>query len=168
MKLIILYYYLAKCVYVCALVNIEIENVYIDALIQRYKSIEENIWQLIRENRLVKPNIAVDKIISEHQLFFSDRGLESLMLNDFRLKFQFFYETKSFKNCTQEDRLLKLFDELQIPNYINEKLITDSQLYCVDRVTFYYRKKAKKLNQLFDVILKVIEKPYFTSTGVFK
>lgn len=158
MKIIILYLYLAQFLFVRALLNTEIENVYIDALIQRYKILENNLWKYIKESRLAKPIDVVDKIITEHQALFMEKDLEELMLNDYKLKFQFFYETKSFRNCSQEDRVVKLLNELQIPNYINEKLIsTDTQIYCFDRVTSYYRKRAKKPNELFGVILKVSE-----------
>lgn len=156
MKVIILYAYLVQFLFIGASVNTEIENVYIDALIQRYKILENNLWNFIKENRLAKPNVVVDKIITEHQAVFMEKDLEELMMNDYKLKFQFFYEIKSFKNCTQEDRLLKLLNESQYPSYISEILsASDSDIYCVDRVSSYYRKKAKKLNEIFGVVLKV-------------
>lgn len=142
--------------FVCASTNNEIENVYIDALIQRYKILEDNLWTLVKENRTIEPIIVLDRIITEHRTFFMDKDLEELMFNDYRLKFQFYYDTKSFKNCSQEDRLLKLFNDYAVPSNIYEKLTsTDSRIYCVDSVTSYYKKKAKKLNALFDFILKV-------------
>lgn len=142
----------------CASLNNEIENVYIDALIQHYKILGDNLWKFVKENRISQPIVAVDKIITEHQTFFMDKDLEELMFNDYRLKFQFYYETKSFKNCSQEDRLLKFLNEFKVPSNINEKLTaTDSQIYCVDGVTSYYKKKAKKPNELFGFILKVNE-----------
>lgn len=156
MKIIILLVFLAHFSFVCASTYNEIENVYIDALIQRYKILGDNLWQIIKENRISQPIVAVDQIITEHQTFFMDKDLEELMFNVYRLKFQFYYETKSFKNCSQEERLLKLLDEMKVPGNINEKLTsTDSQIYCVDSVTEYYRKKAKKPNELFGFILKV-------------
>lgn len=156
MKIIILYFCFAKFLFVCASVNTEIENVYIDALIQRYKVLEDNMWQFINESRILKPIVVIDKIITEHQMFFTNEDLKEMMLNYYKLKFQFFYEIKSFKNCSQEDKLLKLLNEIQTPDHIIEKLtLVDSQIYCVDRVNSYYKKSAKKLNELFDVILKV-------------
>lgn len=156
MKIIILYIFLFHFLFVFASANNQIENVYIDALIQRYKILGDNLWTFIKENRISQPNAVVDKILTEHQTFFSDKDLEELMFNDYRLKFQFFYETKSFKNCSQEDRLLKLLNDYKVPGNVNEKLIsTDSKIYCVDRVTSYYKKKAKKPNELFGLILKV-------------
>lgn len=134
----------------------DIENVYIDALIQRYKILEDNLWMFVKENRIAQPTVVVDKIITDHHSFFMDKDLEELMCNVYRLKFQFYYETKSFKNCSQEDRLLELLNNLHAPSNITEKLtLIDSQIYCVDRVTSYYNKKAKKLNELFSFILKV-------------
>lgn len=157
MKLIILYIYLAyHYLFVCASANNEIENVYIDALIQRYKLLEGVLWKFVNENRTFQPIIVLDKIITEHQTFFMDKDLEDLMYNDYRLKFQFYYETISFKNCSQEERLLKLLAEFPVSSNIDEKLIsTDSRIYCVDGVTSYYKKKAKKPADLFSFIIQV-------------
>lgn len=161
MKIIILNFFLifgSPSVYGYATDENQIENVYIDALIQRYKLISDNLWRYIEENRLLQPLTVVDKIITDHQTLFTDNGLEVMMLNDYKLKFQFYYETIPFKNCTQEDQLLQLLRELQVPEnhsiYKNWNA-KDVQLYCVDRVTSYYKKKFRTPIELYAPISKV-------------
>lgn len=137
-------------------INDDIENVYIDALIQSYKVLSDNLWTFVRENRISQPYVTVNEIVTQHHSFFMDKSLEELLFNDFRLKFQFYYKTKSFKNCSQEDQLLNLLDELAVPSNIKEKLIsTDSRIYCVFGVTKFYKKKAKKPSDLFAFVSKV-------------
>ncbi|XP_037024802.1 uncharacterized protein LOC119066426 isoform X2 [Bradysia coprophila] len=152
MKIFFLFVYLAQ-LSSSASINDEIENVYVDALIQRYKVLSANLWKFVREKSNSQPYVAVNEIITKHQAFFMDRNLEELLFNNFRLKFQFYYETKSFKNCSQEELFVNLLDELNVPSHIKEKLIsTDNHIYCVDGVTSFYRKKAKKTSDLFGLI----------------
>ncbi len=156
MKIFILSMFVTLCSIACASNSNEIENVYIDALIQRYKIMEDNLWQFVNDNRLLQPISVLDKIINEHQTVFLDNGLEELMFNVYRLKFQFYYETNSFQNCSEEDRLMELLNDFKVPEYLYETLTsTYSQIYCVDRVTSYYKKNVKKPIQLFGYILKV-------------
>lgn len=83
-----------------------IENLYIDILVQRYLSLESDLWNFVY-NSGAKTNDIIFKIRSDHGAFLSSGGLTDVMMNvDYISKFGKFLNFTEFDNYAQEDPML--------------------------------------------------------------
>lgn len=82
-----------------------IENLYIDILVQRYMSVESDLWNYIY-NSGAKTKDIIYKIRSEHGAFLSGIGLSDVMNDDYKSKFERFLNITEFGNYAQEDSML--------------------------------------------------------------
>lgn len=83
-----------------------IENLYIDILVQRYMSLESDLWNYVY-NSGAKTKDIIYKIRSDHGAFLSSGGLTDVIMNvDYTSKFGRFLNFTEFDNYAQEDPML--------------------------------------------------------------
>lgn len=85
--------------------NNAIENLHIDFLVQRYLHLENDLWNYVYSSGAKSKDI-IFKIRSDHSDFFSNSGLDEVINDVYRVKFERFLNLTEFDNYAQEDLLL--------------------------------------------------------------
>lgn len=82
-----------------------IENLHIDLLVQRYMSLESDLWNYLYNSGAKSKDIII-KIRSDHGVFLSSSGLSDVMNDDYKSKFGRFLNFTEFENYGYEDAML--------------------------------------------------------------
>lgn len=100
-----------------------IENVYIDALIQRYLTAESSLWNDLKSGR-IRPNEFVSKIRKEHTAVFSSETLAPVMGDEVKLKFSKYLNLSGFLSYVRYDHNTRNISNVTFSEY-NSTLAND-------------------------------------------